>query len=256
MDLYDLVTKALNKYENGEEKGKIDTVDPNLKNLYDGMPALTKMQIFGNDIKNAQWVLFNIRDLLDEDGLSDLFSDEENLEKAWDLFVSIWSRIFIMQPSELVESISNKWATAGIEDDILLSCIAESLGYIYAMNPKQKARGMSYLFREQMVRKIAGGNLDIEDRDVDDPEYGLVPSKPVFVCGFLQQRIYMDSLCASDGREITYSRRGSMQVEGISGPVDIYDLFYENGEKYLTIFVCLYGKKNSQTAPGGLKFRE
>lgn len=102
---------------------------------------------------------------------------------------------------------------------------------------------------------IARGNASIEDQYVEDPEYGLVPDKPVFVRGFGQNRRYLDNVCCEDGRSLHYNRDFSMAVDGIEGNIDHYTLYLANGTVYKEIYMSVYGSKNSEHTPQGLKFK-
>lgn len=253
-DLNSQIRIAMEKYEKDEEEGSVTEIDPDIRELYDGMTPHAKLMILKGDIRNAQRVLFNIADLVPEDEFLMLFGKKQKLSDAWHLLVEVFSRSMIMEPDEIVESLSTGNRHRDLSKETLTACITESLGFLYAHDPAKKQRLLFSIESERMVNRSAAKNRDLEDCHLEDPDYGLVPQKPVFVHGFGPHRKYLDRLLTSDGREISYDRRGSMIVDGIDGPVDIYDLSLPGGEKYMTIYLCLYGSKNSDTAPKGLKF--
>lgn len=105
-------------------------------------------------------------------------------------------------------------------------------------------------------RESVKENALIEKKYLNDPKYGLVPDKPVFVEGFDGMHWYLNNLCTDKGLSPENNRFGSMEVKGTSGPVDIIDLFLAGNKPYMRIFVCIYGTGTSGKAPKGLKLGE
>ena len=143
-----------------------------------------------------------------------------------------------------------------MQEELAADCTAVSLALLSLSNKELGSRIMIQNGLKLMTQDNAVKNADIETKYLDDPDYGLKPEKPVFINGFGPHHIYLDSLCTEEGVMLKNNRRGSMPVDGIEGPVDIYDLFLPNEKKYMTIYLCLYGRKNSVTTPRGLCFRE
>ena len=116
---------------------------------------------------------------------------------------------------------------------------------------------MKLFMAQDAVNKQAGetakGNDGVENKYLDDPDYGLVQEKPVFVNGFGAHRNYLNSLRTESGGNLEYSRLGSMSVDGIVGRVDLYRLTPKDGTGEIMLYLCLYGSSNSTTAPKGLK---
>ena len=98
---------------------------------------------------------------------------------------------------------------------------------------------------------IASNNDAIEDLHINDPDYGLVPEKPVFVAGFLEDWKFLSSLTTENGSEVVCVRLGSMEVDGIEGPVDIYETTSKTGQALNKIYISNYGAKTSERAPAG-----
>lgn len=93
------------------------------------------------------------------------------------------------------------------------------------------------------------------DNESDD-DFGLDRTKPIYthalksVDGEIE---YLDKLRTEDGQKIKYNRRGSTSVEGVKGIIDIYDIYLTSGEHYKTIYINMYGAKDSRSAPKGFK---
>lgn len=94
-------------------------------------------------------------------------------------------------------------------------------------------------------------NSRLEEKHTSDPDYGLVPEKPVFTFLVDGAEAYLDGLVSEDNEELTWNREGSMPVTGVSGPVDIYASRKKKGQQYKTLYVSIYGKANSTTIPKG-----
>ena len=53
------------------------------------------------------------------------------------------------------------------------------------------------------------------------------------------------------GDPIKWNRRGSMSMNGVHGMIDVYDIYLMSGAEYRTIYINMYGAKNSTMAPRG-----
>ena len=180
-------------------------------------------------------------------------SRTDHLNYVLGFYISVFSRTLVMDPFEIRDSMVHRFRD--LPKDLVVDCTAESLAYISLTNEKLAEKILGRFFLRDMIEQNAEKNTEIETKYLNDPQYGLKPEKPVFINGFGPHHIYLDALCTPDGVELKNDRRGSMQVSGIEGPVDVYDLFLPNGKKYMTIYLCLYGSKNSVIAPRGLCFR-
>ncbi len=99
--------------------------------------------------------------------------------------------------------------------------------------------------------QIAKKNNELESNNLDDPEYGLVKSKPIYAQGVKGSYIYLESLKTELGEELTWKRVGTTSCEGINGIIDIYEGFLPSGELYKTLYVNMYASENSTTVPRG-----
>ena len=94
-------------------------------------------------------------------------------------------------------------------------------------------------------------NIIDETKYLNDPEYGLVPEKPIYTNGRDGSSQYLSSLCSIDGKPLQWNRRGSIYSEDNIGLVDIYDCYRESGDQYITIYINMYGNHNSTVIPKG-----
>ena len=99
--------------------------------------------------------------------------------------------------------------------------------------------------------KAVEANRAAQPQNEADSQFGLVPEKPIYTAGIDEQERYLQSLRTPTGEPIKWSRRGSMSVHGIHGMIDVYDIYLMNGAEYKTIYINMYGARNSTMAPSG-----
>ena len=89
-----------------------------------------------------------------------------------------------------------------------------------------------------------------------DEDFGLVPNKPVYTL-FKKlidgEEEYLDSLYTLDGHKLSWERTGSTSFENMGGSVDCYDTFLPSGDFYKTIYINMYGSRESSKTPKGFK---
>lgn len=103
--------------------------------------------------------------------------------------------------------------------------------------------------------QISQSNSVAQTENLDDPEYGLIPEKPVYVKGVEGSDKYLKSLRTVLGENITWERRGSISVDGINGMIDIYDISLHSGKAYKTLYLNMYGTQDSTIAPKGFSIK-
>ena len=107
--------------------------------------------------------------------------------------------------------------------------------------------------------RVMEANRTAQPNNENDPEFGLVPEKPIFTLATEivdGQRTYLGKLRTLNGDKITWKRLGSTSVEGINGMIDIYETYLLSGAPYKTLYINMYGAKTSKTAPAGFCFPE
>ena len=99
--------------------------------------------------------------------------------------------------------------------------------------------------------KAVEANRAAQPQNEADSQFGLVPEKPIYTAGIDEQERYLQSLRTPTGEPIKWSRRGSMSVHGVHGMIDVYDIYLMSGAEYKTIYINMYGARNSTMAPNG-----
>ena len=102
-----------------------------------------------------------------------------------------------------------------------------------------------------MVEDASKLNADAEDAFLDDPEYGLVPEKPIYTHGVAGSNEYLDNLCGPSGEKLIWSRTHTTTSPGITGIIDVYQGKLSTGANYKVLYINMYGTKNSSVIPRG-----
>lgn len=102
---------------------------------------------------------------------------------------------------------------------------------------------------------ISAENAGEHLKNLDNPQLGLTPEKPIYTKGIYEQEEYIKSLVLPDGSPIQWQRRGSISPRGVKGLVDIYDIADSQGHPYTTIYINMYGDGSTPQAPRGFQFK-
>lgn len=87
-----------------------------------------------------------------------------------------------------------------------------------------------------------------------DGELGLVPNKPIRTNGAAQQWQYLQCLRSINGDVLKWNRRGSINIDGVQGLVDIFDAYLPSGAEYKTVYLNANGIACPAYAPKGFSY--
>lgn len=90
---------------------------------------------------------------------------------------------------------------------------------------------------------------------INDDDYGLIAEKPIQTFRIAGSKQYLESLRTEEGKPVTWERKCSLSIEGINGMIDMYCLFSE-GAQIATIYLDMYGQKQSKVPPKGFVLEE
>jgi hypothetical protein len=99
--------------------------------------------------------------------------------------------------------------------------------------------------------------LSIKGTDKDEipegiGEFGLEKTNPIPVNGITSAQFYLNLLRTTDNKTIKFVRKGSVDVDNISQPVDIYEVFpFDDEEDNEFLYISIYHKRRSEKAPKG-----
>lgn len=125
-------------------------------------------------------------------------------------------------------------------------------------NPTNPLKAIMEAQAKETIR-LMETNRTAQPNNEGDPEFGLVPEKPIFTLAteiIDGQRTYLSNLQTLNGEKITWERMGSTSVDGINGMIDIYETFLPSGAPYKTLYINMYGAKTSKSVPEGFCFSE
>lgn len=109
----------------------------------------------------------------------------------------------------------------------------------------------------QNMTKAVELNKQNQPDNEGDTDFGLVPEKPIYTLAIQSvegEKKFLNRIYTSAGERITYKRVGSVKAEGINGLNDIYEIYLPSGKLYKTIYINMYGAKESSMPPAGFSF--
>ena len=209
-------------------------------------------QVFYGGITSANNILTSLA--------NDVFGSttDANIDLCFQIYLQTWIRSrdgmdpYYNTPSYIKETLCRR--CSGVNPNFVVRCVTLSLEEIYRHEPALKERAEAIENLQKTVRENAQKNKAIENLYINDPEYGLVPEKPIYVNGFGSDKQYLSHLHTDEGVQLSFKRVASSEVSGIAGPVDLYQLLLPDGTDYLRVFVCNYGSDVKTIAPRGTKY--
>lgn len=150
---------------------------------------------------------------------------------------------------------NEKTNASSISADVTFSNIPakESFCVEKIMNAKDPVKALMEEQAKETIRVMEENCVDQPNNEAD-PEFGLVPEKPIYTLAIDTvdgQRAYLGKLRTVNGEKISWKRLGSTSAEGIHGMIDIYETFLPSEKPYKTIYINMYGAKKSVSAPQG-----
>ncbi len=215
-------------------------------------------QIFPSGKDQADAILFSLAELL-KINLSNM--DESGYHNLLTIYSDIWIRKNTMHHSDerIISSLtvkhSNYIKTKDTAKKVLLYCSMNMENHLFSLKTSEH-RDIFNAFDEVIEenKRITEKNEAASTQNIDDPNYGLTPGKPIYTNGVEGSNQYLSSLTTVHGEKITWERYGSMSVSSVDGMIDVYDI-YVSGKFYKKIYINMYSPSNSTHAPDGFKIR-
>ena len=226
--------------------GNYDYIHPKVLLAYYGSNPITITLMYGS-VENAQALISRLEKCFNDP------SEDRRVESALEVYRYTWSRYAQgkMTPAQVKDSLQRILHYRKRE---LNRCIDIALEYIDERRKPMSERKPRQNPFEILVKENAEKNRAVQYNYMSDPEYGLVPSKPIFVKGYGNDRNYMARLRAKNGDYLHFNRLGSFQVDGIAGAVDKYSVKVPLRTFHTHIYICIYGTENSNITPVGFTF--
>lgn len=137
------------------------------------------------------------------------------------------------------------------------------MGLFDFFKPRKQKSALDVLMANPLVQQqkaifdamntMSAGGCDSDELPDRTGEFGLTATNPIPTNTIFGSKSYLSRLCTADGYKVQNQRRGSTQVEGISKPIDIYDLFRVDGTPVGTIYISPYHQRTSKKAPQGFR---
>lgn len=99
--------------------------------------------------------------------------------------------------------------------------------------------------------KIAVENIGIQENSIEDADYGLCMSKPIYTNDENDTEIFLNSLKSSLGEDLVWEKQDTLDVDGIAGKVIVYASSLPSGKSYKTIYVNEHGVSAERKIPKG-----
>lgn len=178
------------------------------------------------------------------------------------IYSEIWIRKTITNsPDEdilliLLDKHSDVIKSRNIAQSVLAFCVLNLKNNAFSLNTAddfEVLKSVDGLFMHN--RNIAQSNETAQLENTSDPEFGLVPTKPIYTKGVEGSTKYLNSLETPTGEQIVWKRTKSLWFADINGMVDVYDISLSSGNLYKTLYINMYGTKAPTTAPAGFVFK-
>lgn len=89
----------------------------------------------------------------------------------------------------------------------------------------------------------------------EDDDYGIVEIKPLYCNEVAGSKAFLSRLVTASEESLKWERIGSKQVDGIMGPVDVYESTLLTGETYGRLYINMYSHTAPKRAPKNYKFK-
>ena len=235
-------------------KGKSSKSKLNAKveKIFEGMNKEYREKVFYGSIISADIILTSMT--------RNVFGtvNDANIDLCFQIYLQTWIRShggldpIFSTPTYIQQALCERFS--GVDATLVSKCVTHALCEIYEREPELKKRVKAIETLQNSVRANAQKNKSIENLYIDDPEFGLVPGKPIFLNGFGRDKEYLSHLYSDADEKLSYERVSSSEVQGIAGPVDLYRLFLPDGKEYMRIFICNYGSSFKKVAPKGVRY--
>lgn len=223
-----------------------------VEKIYEGMNKEYREKVFYGSVISANIILTTMT--------RNVFGTENdaNIDMCFQIYLQTWIRSHggldptFSTPSYIQQALRERFSS--VDSALVSKCVTHALCEIYEREPELKKRICAIEAVQNNVRANAQKNMAIENLYLEDPEYGLVPGKPIFINGFGKDKEYFSHLYSENDEKLSFERVGSSEVPGIAGPIDLYRLILPNGNDYLRIFMCNYGSSYKKITPKGVKY--
>lgn len=229
-----------------ENRGSYDSLKENLKG-YAKEDQITRAyaDILLDEYKNAL-KLEEIKYVVEDKAEKEVATEQIGFCRKCGEKIIDGSKFCRLCGTEVVEVICK-------QDEILHQKEQESFDLESIINAEDPLKALMEEHAKETIRTMEVNRVTQPNKE-EDPEFGLVPEKPIYTLAtdiVEGQKAYLNKLRTINGEKITWKRLGSTSAAGIHGMIDIYATFLPSGKPYKTLFINMYGAKKSLGVPQG-----
>ena len=118
-------------------------------------------------------------------------------------------------------------------------------------NPDKKALLEECSEKVSEDEQLSVQNISIQEASIDDADYGLCMTKPVYTNNTDDAERFLNTLKSTLGETLTWDRLETLDVEGIAGKVVVYNSYLPSGKSYKTVYVNEHGINAETRIPRG-----
>lgn len=236
-------------------KKKSNSYKDNVCEVFKNFKPQIASSLFPNGKEQAEEVVFSIAVILDLDLKR---CNVEICREILDMYIGLKIRISTGTHSHdfMIATLRVNHSEYILTEEQALQIYAFSL--LNKKNPEfvlkdEASFEMLFVIAKEISSMIekTKENGEIQYKNENDLEYGLVQEKPIYTKGISGSNKYLSLLRDLNGKKLIWKRRGSIIIETINGPIDIYDSELETGDIYKTIYINMYGTQQPNKAPQG-----
>lgn len=231
-----------------------------LKKVYGSFNQALIGKVFHGGLTQADVVLRSLADIYGKN-LNEL--DEDQYNKILKTYIDVYIRNVIVKctHTHIITSLLTLHSDLVLNKDIARKVLSYTVINIInndaSMADKKIADSVKMMAGQYAeMEEAAKLNADKEDAFLNDPEYGLVPEKPIYTQGVTGSNEYLEKLRIASGEELKWTRTHTTTSPEVIGIIDVYEGKLPSGKVYNTLYLNMYGSKNSITIPQGFTCEE
>lgn len=231
--------------QNGNAEHKVYKPDSSkVKYVYNSYNSELRTSIFPGEINQAENIVFSLAQIYDIDlRKADISLYQEIMGSYVDMLIR--HVVSGMSTERIIASLKQKHPNLISNDEIARNACAymylvvKDTGFCLSTDSdRDDLKAMSDVLLQNMeYRTINAKHLN---DNLDDPEYGLVNTKPIYCDGVRGVEQYLSRLKTLSGESIKWKRDSVYSIDSIAGPVDAYSITYQSGELYTTVYINIY----------------
>lgn len=128
---------------------------------------------------------------------------------------------------------------------------------------RNKKQDETERLEEEVKKRLLDSNTSLKDMYGDGTnsdvlpgstgEFGWEITNPIPLQSIPASYVYLENLRFTDGMKVIYNRKGSVESDISTHPMDVYQITHPDGTVVGDLYISPYHKRNSNLKPKGLK---